>query len=39
MVARIDACEGAWCEITADGIDGWLPRGAIWGVGPDETID
>ena len=39
VVARIDACEGAWCEITADGIDGWLPRGAIWGVGPDETID
>ena len=39
VVARIDACEGAWCEITAGGIDGWLPRAAIWGVGPDETID
>ena len=29
----------AWCEIAAGGVEGWLPRGAIWGVGPDETIE
>ena len=30
---------GAWCEIAAGGLDGWLPRGAIWGVGADERLD
>lgn len=39
VVARLNACEGAWCEITAEGVRGWLPREAIWGVGPDETLD
>lgn len=39
VVARLNACAGAWCEITAGGVRGWLPRAAIWGVGPDETLD
>lgn len=39
VVARLESCDGAWCEVTADRIDGWLPRAAIWGVGPDETIE
>ncbi|TPE50194.1 SH3 domain-containing protein [Amaricoccus solimangrovi] len=38
-IGRIDACAGAWCEISAAGSEGWLPRAAIWGVSPDETID
>ena len=23
----------------ADGVEGWVPRAAIWGVGPDETLE
>jgi SH3-like domain-containing protein len=38
-VARLEACAGAWCEIAAGGIEGWLPRDAIWGVGGDETVE
>ena len=38
-VARLEACREAWCEIEAGGIDGWVPRTAIWGVGPDETFE
>ena len=38
-IARLEACEGGWCEIAAGGIEGWLPRGAIWGVGADETVE
>jgi SH3-like domain-containing protein len=38
VVGRIEACDGPWCEIAAEGIDGWLPRAAIWGVAPEETI-
>ena len=30
---------GAWCEIAAGGVEGWLPRAAIWGVGADETVE
>ena len=39
VVGRLEACSGAWCEIAAGGVEGWLPRGAIWGVGPDEEIE
>jgi SH3-like domain-containing protein len=38
-VARLEACEAAWCEIAAGGVEGWLPRDAIWGVGADETVE
>ena len=38
-VARISICAGDWCELTAGGIKGWLPRAAIWGVGPQEELD
>jgi SH3-like domain-containing protein len=39
VVTRIEACEGAWCEVRAGKTEGWLPRAALWGVGPDEEID
>ncbi|MFO1106115.1 MAG: SH3 domain-containing protein [Amaricoccus sp.] len=39
VVARLNACAGAWCEITVDGERGWLSRSAIWGAGPEETFD
>lgn len=39
VIGRVDSCAGAWCEIIADGREGWLPRAVIWGVGPREAID
>lgn len=39
VIARLEACRGAWCEIAVGGLSGWLPRAALWGVGPDETIE
>jgi SH3-like domain-containing protein len=39
VVGRLEACAGAWCAIDAGGVEGWLPRAALWGVGPDETIE
>lgn len=38
-IARIERCDGDWCEITASRLGGWVPRSALWGVGPDEVID
>jgi SH3-like domain-containing protein len=39
VVGRLEACSGDWCEIAAGGVEGWLPRAALWGVGADETIE
>ena len=39
VVGRLRACNGGWCEIAASGVEGWLPRQAIWGVEPGETIE
>jgi len=38
VVADLVACAGGWCEIDADGHDGWVDRAAIWGVYPDEVV-
>ena len=39
VVGELKACRGGWCEIATGGIEGWLPRGTIWGVGSDETVE
>jgi SH3-like domain-containing protein len=39
VIGRLVACQGEWCEISAGGSEGWLPRAVLWGVGPDEIIE
>lgn len=39
VIARVEHCLGAWCELEAGGAKGWAPRAALWGVSPDEVID
>jgi SH3-like domain-containing protein len=39
VVARLRACRLDWCEIEAEGHDGWVSKGAIWGVDPDEIVE
>jgi SH3-like domain-containing protein len=29
---RPEACEGLWCRISSGRIDGWAPKGMLWGV-------
>ena len=36
VIARLGACNADWCEVSADGDDGWVPKSEIWGVDPDE---
>jgi len=36
VVGRLKQCRDDWCEVTVNGIQGWVKRGAIWGVYPDE---
>lgn len=39
VIGRLEACRDAWCEIATGGFEGWLPRGLLWGVGPDEPVE
>lgn len=38
VVARLVECQGGWCRIEADNLTGWVQRGDIWGVYPNETV-
>jgi SH3-like domain-containing protein len=36
VVAELEACRPAWCEIQVSGISGWVQRSHVWGVRLDE---
>lgn len=38
-ILRLLECEPEWCRIAKDGVRGWLPKAALWGVLPQETFD
>lgn len=39
VIARISECRHDWCRISSDGLRGWVPKTALWGVEPAETFD
>ena len=38
VVAHLLQCRPVWCEVEAEGSEGWVPKSAIWGVGADEVF-
>ena len=38
-VATLQACALAACHIHGEGVDGWIDRSRIWGVGEKEVFD
>jgi len=36
VIARLGACSGDWCKITANRHRGWVPRDTLWGLLPGE---
>lgn len=38
VVARLLQCRAEWCRVEARGSEGWVPKGAIWGVEPGEVF-
>jgi SH3-like domain-containing protein len=38
VVAKLLGCQGDWCRIEAGGYQGWLRRGDVWGILPDEAV-
>ncbi len=38
VLAWIEVCGPAWCEVEMDGHEGWALKSALWGVRADELI-
>jgi SH3-like domain-containing protein len=38
VIGRVLRAGDGWVRVDADGIRGWMPVAALWGVGADETI-
>lgn len=39
VIARLVSCDAGWCRLRADGLRGWAPQAALWGVDAGERID
>lgn len=39
VILNIERCERNWCEVGADGHEGWIRKAEIWGAREDETFD
>ena len=37
VVGRLKQCRDNWCEVTVNGLQGWIKRAAIWGTYPNES--
>jgi SH3-like domain-containing protein len=38
VVANVENCTGDWCEIDAEGYQGWVEQSMLWGVYPEEKV-
>ena len=38
MVAVVIKCPNEWCQIEAQGYEGWIRRNGVWGVTPNERL-
>jgi len=39
MVAVVEKCDTAWCEVRASGYEGWIARKDVWGLYDSEMIN
>jgi len=39
VIGRVLECSIDWCRVTAGGERGWVRKGALWGVDPQEVIE
>jgi SH3-like domain-containing protein len=37
-VVMVSRCERVWCEVEADGYEGWIKRDNVWGIFPGEKL-
>lgn len=39
VIVALEACVAEWCEVAADGYEGWVAKAEIWGADPAEVFD
>lgn len=39
VIAQLEECQGAWCELNAGGYTGWAHMSALWGIGPEVLVN
>lgn len=39
VVVGLDTCTDGWCQVAAEGVTGWLPNTAIFGLLPGERLE
>jgi SH3-like domain-containing protein len=39
VLSTVKRCNGAWCQISGTGFDGWIPQNELWGVYPNEKFE
>lgn len=39
VIARVQTCGPEWCRLRVDGLRGWAPKAALWGVAAEEVIN
>jgi SH3-like domain-containing protein len=39
VLASVRGCDGAWCRVSGEGFDGFIPQSNLWGVYPNEKIE
>lgn len=39
VMGQVKSCDGAWCELDAQGYDGYVQQDMLWGVYPGEQVD
>lgn len=39
VIARIEECDAAWCQVSAGGFKGWISRNSLWGIYENEELN
>ena len=39
VIAHLERCSESWCKVRHGAYEGWVPRGAGWGLLPGEALD
>ena len=39
VIAELRHCPDNWCEVAASGRTGWIERGLLWGILPNERVE
>ena len=39
VMGWLSKCKGEWCQVDLKGYKGWIKRGEVWGVYPDEKFE